>query len=68
MIISFIKIALVRPVFQKILPRSCWLETLEASLRPVDVVGGGEAEAELGLASIVADWNADRLKWQKDEN
>ena len=48
-----------------ILPRSCRLETFEASLQAVDVVRGGEAEAELGLLAIVANGNTDRLKKKK---
>ena len=50
-----------------ILPRSCRLETFEASLQAVDVVRGGEAEAELGLLAIVANGNTDRLKKKKNE-
>jgi len=33
-------------------------------LRSVDVIGGGEAETELGLSSILADGNSDRLQKQ----
>ena len=50
-----------------ILPRSYRLETFEASLQAVDVVRGGEAEAELGLLAIVANGNTDRLKKKKNE-
>jgi hypothetical protein len=31
-------------------------------LRAIDVVRGGEAEAELGLPAVVADRDADRLQ------
>ena len=48
-----------------IIPRSCRLETFEASLQAVDFVRGGEAEAELGLLAIVANGNTDRLKKKK---
>jgi hypothetical protein len=40
------------------------LEAFETSLRSVDVVGGGEAETELGLSAILADGNSDRLQKQ----